>query len=187
MLTSTFSLPSCARASRALGLTAGRERSFPMTSAPGLCCRCGVNPRSKSNGYCSECRKAYRKEHPEKRYPYKRKSPFPELCGNCKQRPHAKGDAWCSECKSKRARKWRQSHGGSWKCLSPEARQRAVVRRYVYTKVSRGQLQRLPCAICGDPNTEAHHHNGYDKAHALDVVWLCYPHHIEAERRIKSG
>ena len=29
---------------------------------------------------------------------------------------------------------------------------------------------------------DAHHHRGYDEAHALDVVWLCRRCHLHAER-----
>lgn len=47
-------------------------------------------------------------------------------------------------------------------------------------------MQKGVCAVCGDPKVEAHHHHGYDKAHALDVVWLCVKHHVEAERKLKA-
>ena len=148
-----------------------------------LCARCGVNPRPEYHSYCSDCKKAYRKEHPEDRSKkYKRVSPFPELCGKCKQRPHAKGNAWCRECQNAAARVWRSRNGGSWKALTPENRQHAVARRYVKTRVDRGQMLKLPCFICGDPNVSAHHYLGYDKAHALDILWLCRLHHLECER-----
>ncbi len=151
-----------------------------------ICAKCGINLRLSYHAYCRDCRIAYRRDNPEARHPYTRKTPFPELCGKCKQRPHAPGHAWCAGCRNIANKEWRQRHGGSWKALTPENRQRAVVRRYVYTKVQRGQMQKLPCAVCSDPNSQAHHHNGYSKEHALDVVWLCQKHHIEAERELKS-
>lgn len=46
--------------------------------------------------------------------------------------------------------------------------------------VLRGQLTRLPCQVCGDPKTDAHHHRGYEREVRLDVVWLCRPHHQQA-------
>ncbi len=38
--------------------------------------------------------------------------------------------------------------------------------------VEQGKVVRQPCA-CGATDTEGHHHNGYEKAHWLDVEWLC--------------
>jgi hypothetical protein len=38
----------------------------------------------------------------------------------------------------------------------------------------RGLLERQPCEVCGDAETEAHHPN---HALALDVLWLCRKHH----------
>lgn len=36
------------------------------------------------------------------------------------------------------------------------------------------------CAHCGERKTlEGHHHNGYEKAHWLDVIWLCRACHCK--------
>lgn len=43
-----------------------------------------------------------------------------------------------------------------------------------------GRLTAMPCGECGNPNVEAHHHNGYENA--LDVIWLCRTHHARAHR-----
>lgn len=37
-----------------------------------------------------------------------------------------------------------------------------------------GLVQPQPCAVCGDPRSEAHHPD-YDRP--LHVVWLCRKHH----------
>lgn len=37
-----------------------------------------------------------------------------------------------------------------------------------------GRLTRKPCIVCGDPKSEAHHH---DYSKPLDVTWLCFKHH----------
>lgn len=40
----------------------------------------------------------------------------------------------------------------------------------------------LPCEVCGEEKTEAHHYN-YN--HPLNINWLCKKHHIELHNRIK--
>lgn len=42
-----------------------------------------------------------------------------------------------------------------------------------------GLLERQPCEVCGDPKSEAHHHD-YDRP--LDVTWLCRAHHRAVHR-----
>ncbi|TIQ84444.1 MAG: hypothetical protein E5X38_25300 [Mesorhizobium sp.] len=55
--------------------------------------------------------------------------------------------------------------------------------------IKKGILKRLPCAICGDPKTDAHHPiesdpEAYSKPlHGL--VFYCRRHHQEAHRRMK--
>jgi len=58
---------------------------------------------------------------------------------------------------------------------------RAVSR--VGVAVRTGRLVRQPCADCGAEKVQAHHHNGYDPEHELDVVWLCRPHHMARHGR----
>lgn len=42
--------------------------------------------------------------------------------------------------------------------------------------IKMGRLTRLPCEVCGEPKSEAHH-GDYRKK--LDVRWLCFKHHRE--------
>jgi len=42
-----------------------------------------------------------------------------------------------------------------------------------------GKLEKRPCLICGDVNSEAHHH---DYTKSLDVSWLCMKHHRQLEK-----
>lgn len=56
----------------------------------------------------------------------------------------------------------------------------------VYRAVRAGKLspvRTLLCAKCGNPAKEYHHHNGYGREHWLDVVPLCIPCHVRADRR----
>lgn len=139
-------------------------------------------PPTKNTGYCRECRKQYRKEHPEKRYPYKRKKPFPKICYRCKIRPSLGYNSWCRECKNELTNNWLKRQPK--KQLTPDQKQERTARRYVTTLVHRGHFRKLPCAVCGQQKVEAHHYLGYSKEHALDVVWLCPLHHDHVEKGI---
>ena len=43
----------------------------------------------------------------------------------------------------------------------------------------KGNIEREPCEICGDENSQAHHED-YAIENALNVKWLCFTHHREA-------
>lgn len=47
---------------------------------------------------------------------------------------------------------------------------------WVCNAVRDGRLKRLPCEICGNPKSEAHHK---DYRKPQDVQWLCFRHHRE--------
>lgn len=46
----------------------------------------------------------------------------------------------------------------------------------VNNAVRNGKLVKLPCSVCGNPKSEAHHE---DYSKPLDVIWLCRKHHGE--------
>lgn len=52
-------------------------------------------------------------------------------------------------------------------------------RRMIDNRIQKGTLLRLPCVICGELKTHAHH-SDYSKP--LDVMWLCEPHHCAWHR-----
>jgi hypothetical protein len=54
--------------------------------------------------------------------------------------------------------------------------QRFAAMQAVQTAIRNGSLVRQPCLICGDRQSEAHHH---DYTKPLDVRWLCRHHHVE--------
>lgn len=56
-----------------------------------------------------------------------------------------------------------------------KVRARAMVRE----RICRGTWKRMPCEICGDQKSHAHHD---DYSTPLDVRWLCPKHHKEAHR-----
>lgn len=56
---------------------------------------------------------------------------------------------------------------------------RAKLRKYV----ERGLIKRQPCEVCGATPTHGHHD---DYARALDVRWLCVPHHTAVHQALGS-
>lgn len=53
----------------------------------------------------------------------------------------------------------------------PEA---ARAHNAVSNAIRDGKLKRLPCSVCGDKNSQAHH---LDYTRPLYVQWLCFKHH----------
>lgn len=68
----------------------------------------------------------------------------------------------------------------AWKARNPE---KLLAHRAVQHALRSGRLVRLPCADCGSPHSEAHHHLGYALEHRLTVQWLCRVHHKRRHRR----
>ncbi len=82
---------------------------------------------------------------------------------------YAKHLAQCSE-RSKRMRDQKRAYDQARDPAKTKAR--AFIRNRIY----RGEIRRLPCEICGNPKTDAHH-DDYSKP--AEVRWLCRPHHNE--------
>jgi hypothetical protein len=118
----------------------------------------------------------------------------------------------CIECMRAYSRRWQQANPERYKASlkrwhetnanTPEARAFKVrymqahnkrhpdqyAARLAVTKaIQRGDLIRQPCRECGDPNSQAHHHKGYQPEHWLDVVFLCRVHHRAAEPARKAS
>lgn len=53
-------------------------------------------------------------------------------------------------------------------------------RSLVSSAIKKGELQRLPCEVCKDIKSEAHHK---DYSKPLRVEWLCRKHHRAADLR----
>ena len=71
-------------------------------------------------------------------------------------------------------RQWRKSHP-----LNPEQRQKHYCRDYARVYRRRGKLERQPCQVCGNQNSQMHHDNYQEP---LQVKWLCREHHLEFHR-----
>lgn len=72
-----------------------------------------------------------------------------------------------------------RQHAAIYRTKYPERRK---ARNAIVREIKSGRLERQSCDVCGNPNTEAHHHKGYAREHWLDVVFLCPPHHGDADR-----
>lgn len=79
-----------------------------------------------------------------------------------------------------RERQQRPERKAAKTAYAKRARQRAPekfkARAAVRSAIVRGALSRIPCEVCGDPKSEAHH-DDYSKP--LAVRWLCLRHHRE--------
>ena len=53
--------------------------------------------------------------------------------------------------------------------------------RMVEHRVESGIIKRLPCEVCGDEKSQAHHP---DYSKPLDVIWLCQTHHKQLHIRL---
>lgn len=60
-------------------------------------------------------------------------------------------------------------------------------RNAVHNAVRDGKLKKQPCEVCGTWLVHAHHHNGYDREHWLDVQWLCVRHHKAVHGHLKAA
>ena len=69
---------------------------------------------------------------------------------------------------------------------TPEGKLKVIARNAVRCAIRKGELKRLPCLVCGNPKSEAHHIFGYSKEHRLNVVFLCRAHHVVADKELKS-
>ena len=63
-----------------------------------------------------------------------------------------------------------------------EVAKRHEARRVTQNALRDGSLTRMPCEVCGDKKSDAHHVN-YDKP--LEIRWLCRKHHLRAHGKRK--
>lgn len=96
------------------------------------------------------------------------------MCSKCNHEIelHRQGkQRYCNSCHAAHMRATRPK----MKDLSEEEKVKCRARAMVRARVSRGTMDKLPCLFCGNPDSEAHHH---DYSKPLDVTWLCKEHHL---------
>ena len=70
---------------------------------------------------------------------------------------------------AERAKKWNEKHPDRYKA------------HYAVSNAIRDKrMQRMPCEVCGNPKSHAHHE---DYSKPLDVKWLCAVHHQRHHHR----
>lgn len=146
-----------------------------------LCIMCKVKPHTESHPYCYDCQ---RLAHGQAPIPSRRRDVKNKKCSRCKEKERLPYGTYCKECKCiKDNERWIKK-GGFGAGQTPEQRSKNQSRKKLHWLIKKGVIKRLPCQKCGNPKSEAHHHKGYEGDNAIDVVWLCKPHHVEAEMKL---
>ncbi len=57
---------------------------------------------------------------------------------------------------------------------------KSKARTDLHHAIEKGILTRLPCEVCQNPTSQAHHE---DYSKPLQVIWLCSKHHGERHRK----
>ena len=70
------------------------------------------------------------------------------------------------------------------KADDPDYKFMRCAHRKVSTEIEANRLFRLPCEICGNEKSDAHHH---DYSRPLEVKWLCRRHHAQSHAMIRAG
>lgn len=113
------------------------------------------------------------------------------ICEHCKkefirwQYPSGKPKRFCSHlC----AMRWRGEHrdqtghnNPNWKggYRKPKPQYIQIAQSIVNHAKRDGKLIPLPCEVCGNVKSEAHHR---DYSKPLEVQWLCRKHHVAADK-----
>lgn len=167
--------PSCKSCRKAT-----REQSL---NANPTCSRCKQAPHVKGNPYCYECDRVMKGRSV---VPAFHRDPLnTDKCSRCKINPRARGKNYCYECARQVQRDWSKQRGGWWSILTPDQKRKATVRSYIGQKIRAGQIDREPCFVCGNVETEVHHLDYEDRT--LNVLHLCKTHHDEIERQKRNG
>jgi hypothetical protein len=75
-----------------------------------------------------------------------------------------------------RIREYDRIRGCRNKPATPTAQFKRSVRTIIGNALRDGRIVKVPCEICGNPKSQAHH-DDYSKP--LEVRWLCFTHHRE--------
>lgn len=71
--------------------------------------------------------------------------------------------------------------------ISFDMRTKNKARHIVYKAVLSGKIKKLPCEVCGEFKSAAHHYLGYAEEHWFDIKWLCDKHHQIAHEVMREN
>lgn len=119
-------------------------------------------------------------------------------CPKCKQQSDDMVRTYCRPCHNENARDtyhrhkekrrktkklWRMTERGKQLTKEGVTRYREnnpvkhKARQRLRNEVQKGTIQKLPCEVCANPESQGHHYFGYEGEHWKDVKWLCIDHH----------
>ena len=98
----------------------------------------------------------------------------------------------CRECLNNNHKIWRKEnpeYHSEWRKKNPRHHYEWKLKhplqlkawRLVDNEIASGRLQRMPCFVCGDKKSEAHHED-YKKP--LSITWLCRGHHYDRHKEL---
>jgi len=154
----------------------------PMKAVMKICSKCKRAPALDYHAYCWGCKRIAQGRPIEL---VRHVDPENKLCCHCRKNPRRPFHNYCAECGPKLYKAWIAKRGGYWAILTPEQREKCVVRRFMNHRIERGKAVRQPCFWCGDPNSELHH--GDYNPRTRNVIFLCHKHHIMGERLKRKG
>lgn len=128
----------------------------------------------------------------------------PKICRICKKKKPASEFRrngtypWCKPCQNERGNaprrvggekhEWAKQYAQRYKKTDPLNNKKASARTAVYLAILKGILVRpARCPSCNrKAKVEAHHHNGYEKEHHLDVLWRCPRCHYKEDHQLRD-
>jgi hypothetical protein len=149
-----------------------------------ICKECGLdkdeNDYYKGTAKCKTCVKkrvnAHRQDNLEKIRAYDRER------GQTTKRKQKNKD-YQNDMRKNNPDEWRKVRSKACNKYRSGNRIKANAVQKLERAVTTGIIKKLPCSLCGDIKSEAHHPN-YQKP--LSVTWLCDFHHKEEHKRLRE-
>ena len=70
------------------------------------------------------------------------------------------------------------------KQLKLKGKPRTIIYAEIKRKITNGEINKLPCAVCGNAKAQGHHE---DYTKPFDLVWLCTRHHADRHIHLRNA